>query len=104
MPAYTRSPLCFTPRELRHLSWELDHPTDDVSHMSNLCLRRDFLLEKRRRLNLAFSIVHGDAAHPNDEATRHTRLMKDRRDVDAALRSVTTALSNLRHVSYVHSS
>jgi hypothetical protein len=103
-PSFSPSPLCFTPSELKRLSFELDHPVDDVSHTANLCLRRDFLNEKRRRLRAAIGILHPNGTpHPDDEATRHTRVARDVRSVDAALRTVTLALDALRAKSYVYS-
>jgi hypothetical protein len=92
--SYIRSPLCFSPAELRSLSYEMDHPVDEISHASNLKLRRDFLLERRRRLRIALAMVH-PGANPDDEEARHTRLSKECRDMDAAIASVNAALVNL---------
>jgi hypothetical protein len=89
-----RSNLTFTVAEMKRLIYELDHPSDMVSHAANLSLRRDFLVEKKRRLNCAVSICKPGATQ-DDEAFRHTRLAKDIRDVDAALRSVNDALNKL---------
>jgi hypothetical protein len=90
-----RNPLSFTMAELLRLSHELDHPLDERSHTANLCLRRDFLMERQRRLFASFRISH-PGLHYDDESVRHTRLAKDIRDVEAALRSVTVALSQRR--------
>jgi hypothetical protein len=90
-----RNPLNFTKAELLRLSHELDHPMDERSHLANLCLRRDFLMEKQRRLFASFHIAH-PGLHHEDESVRHTRIARDIRDVNAALRSVTLALSQRR--------
>jgi hypothetical protein len=90
-----RNPLSFTMAELLRLSHELDHPIDERSHTANLCLRRDYLMEKQRRLFSSFRISH-PGLHYDDESVRHTRIAKDIRDVEAALRSVTVALSQRR--------
>jgi hypothetical protein len=91
---YIRSPLCFSPSELRSLAYEMDHPVDEVSHAANLKLRRDFLIERRRRLRVALEMVH-PGANPDDEEARHTRLSKECRDIDAAITSVNSALHTL---------
>jgi hypothetical protein len=90
-----RNPLSFTMAELLRLSHELDHPVDERSHTANLCLRRDFLMERQRRLYESFRISH-PGFHHDDESVRHTRLSKDIRDTEAALRSVTVAISQRR--------
>jgi hypothetical protein len=90
-----RNPLNFTKAELLRLSHELDHPMDERSHLANLCLRRDFLMEKQRRLFASFHIAH-PGLHHEDESVRHLRISKDLRDAEAALRSVTVALSQRR--------
>jgi hypothetical protein len=90
-----RNPLSFSMKELQRLAHELDHPTDERSHTANLVLRRDFLLERQRRLFVSFRLAH-PGLHHDDESVRHTRIAKDVRDMDAALRAVTLALAQRR--------
>jgi DNA-directed RNA polymerase subunit L len=97
-----RNPLSFTMAELLRLSHELDHPIDERSHTANLCLRRDYLMEKQRRLYASFRISH-PGLHFDDESVRHTRIAKDLRDVEAALRSVSIALSQRRPTTATYS-
>jgi hypothetical protein len=97
-----RNPLNFTKAELLRLSHELDHPMDERSHLANLCLRRDFLMEKQRRLFASFHIAH-PLSHHDDESVRHTRIAKDIRDVGASLRSVTLALSQRQPATVTYS-
>jgi hypothetical protein len=91
---FARSPLSFSIDEMKRLAWELDHPQDAASHTANLMLRRDFLVEQRRRLNASIAISRPGVSR-DDETFRHTRLAKDLRSVDAAFKSVTMALSAL---------
>jgi hypothetical protein len=93
-----RNPVSFTMAELMRLAHELDHPVDERSHIANLCLRRDYLMEKQRRLFSSFRISH-PGNHFDDESVRHTRIAKDIRDVAASLRSVTLALSQRHHMA-----
>jgi hypothetical protein len=90
-----RSPLSFSMNELRTLQYELDHPVDAQSHSANLSIRHDYLVEKRRRLVQSVRIVDPHASQ-DDETFRHTRLARDIRDADAALRTVQKAMSQLR--------
>jgi hypothetical protein len=89
-----RSPLGFSIDEMRRLSYELDHPQDRTSHAANLFLRRDYLVEQRRRLNASIGITRPGVSR-DDETFRHTRLAKDLKTVDAALHSVNEALASL---------
>jgi hypothetical protein len=89
-----RSPLGFSIDEMRRLSYELDHPQDRRSHAANLQLRRDYLIEQKRRLNSSVGITRPGVSE-DDETFRHTRLAKDIRTVDAALHSVNEALASL---------
>jgi DNA-directed RNA polymerase subunit L len=97
-----RNPLAFTMAELTRLSHELDHPLDERSHTANLCLRRDYLMEKQRRLFASFHIAH-PGLHYEDESVRHMRIARDIREVEAALRSVTVALSQRRPTTATYS-
>jgi hypothetical protein len=90
-----RNPISFSMAELLRLAHELDHPVDEASHMANLRLRRDYLMEKQRRLFNSFRIAH-PGLHHDDESVRHTRIAKDIRDVDAAVNSVLIAMSQRR--------
>jgi hypothetical protein len=89
-----RSPLGFSLDEMKRLSYELDHPSDALSHTANLLLRRDYLVEQRRRLHGAV-IIAAPGASQEDETYRHTRLAKDIRSIDAGLKGVLDALRKL---------
>jgi hypothetical protein len=91
---HARSPLSFSLDEMKRLAYELDHPSDTPSHTANLLLRRDFLVEQRRRLNAAV-VITAPGASQEDDTFRHTRLAKDIRSIDAGLKNVTDALRNL---------
>jgi hypothetical protein len=92
-----RSPLSFSQEEARQLIYELDHPLDPVSHAANLSIRRDYLVEKKRRLGASVCISYPGACQ-DDDAFRHTRLAKDIRNCDASIKIVNKALSELNFV------